>query len=89
MKDNKENLNNELSNEAAETVAGGAGKDWSPEQKAAFNNFYGRSKHHATNLRRHYDPAGAVRLLREQLRRNMCRFTAEQIDKLEKDLGLS
>ncbi len=32
MKDNNENLNNELSNEAAEAVAGGARSDWSPRQ---------------------------------------------------------
>ena len=85
MKDNNKKLNNE----ALESVAGGAFKDWSPEQKAAFNNFYGSSIRHATWLRREYDPAGAVRFLRGQLRRNTCRFTAEEIDKLEKDLGLS
>ncbi len=89
MKDNKEKLSNELSNEAAETVAGGAGKDWSPEQRAVFRNFYSRNIGRAANLRREFDPAGAVRFLRGQLQRNTCRFTAEQIDKLEKDLGLS
>ena len=89
MKDNKKNLNNALSNEAAETVAGGAFKDWSPEQMAAFNNFWGSNRRHATWLRREFDPAGAVRFLRGQLQRNTCRFTAEEIDKLEKDLGLS
>ncbi len=39
MKDNKENLNNELSNEAAETVAGGAGKDWGFFQKRKLRRY--------------------------------------------------
>ncbi len=36
MKDNKENLNNELSNEAAEAVAGGR---WTPEDLTALGSF--------------------------------------------------
>ena len=37
MKDNEKNLSNELSNEAAEAVAGGG--DWTPEDLATLGSF--------------------------------------------------
>ena len=53
MKDNKENLNNELSNEAAEAVAGGR---WTPEDLATLGNYSGWFQQNAMrfNSPRHF-----------------------------------
>ena len=100
MKDNNKNLNNKnlnnaLNDDEMESVAGGETKFgyWNPKQRKALDSFYGNSRGdrlHAHWMRREFDPAGAVSVLRSRLQENRdnC-FTAEQIDKLEKDLGLS
>ena len=69
MKDNKQNLNNELNDDEMESVAGGAEKDWGFFHKRKFKKFaikLGYDDEAVQDLINHYSPKEVLQMMEEK-----------------------
>ena len=86
MKDNKENLNNELNDDEMETVAGGAEKDWGWLQKRRFKSFAKKLGRCDEEIQYLIDKCTPKQVL-EMMEQNRKQGTAEQLEEGRRILG--